>query len=312
MHIVISEVMDADAVAFLEAKFDVHYDPTLMDDKARLYAAIADADALIVKNRVRVTPELLAAGPRLRVVGRLGTGLDTIDLPACKARNVAVHAAGGANARSVAEYVICTTFMLMKTGAYLTTAEVAAGQWPQVRVRDGREVDGKTIGLVGLGAIGQHIARMANGIGMKVLAYAPTKAPDDPVFAAVNAQRVDLDALLAQADVVSLQVPLTPDTRQMFSRERIAAMKKGAILINIARGAVVDNAALIDALKSGHLAGAALDVFETEPLPAGSVFAAPVPNLLLTPHIAGSTLESTERRGTLVAQRVADALHALQ
>ena len=308
MRVVISEVMDEDAVAWLQERFEVLYEPALVDQRARLLEAVAHAEALIVKSRTRVDEELLASAPKLRAVGRLGAGLDNIDLPACKKRSVAVYPASGANARSVAEYVICTALMLLRPGAYGCSAQVAAGAWPQAQVRSGREMDGKTLGIVGLGAIGQLVARMARCMGMRVIAWAPTKAPDDKVFVDAGATSVSMETLLAESDIVSLSVPLTPDTRRLFDGSRIGAMKKGAILINTARGGVVDNEALVEALASGHLAGAAIDVYEEEPLPAGSVFTGAVPNLLLTPHIAGGTIESTERRGTIVARRVADHL----
>jgi (S)-sulfolactate dehydrogenase len=305
MRIVIPEVMDAGAVDWLKARFEVLYEPTLVDERARMLDALAEADAIIVKDRTQVDAALLAVARKLRAVGRLGVGLDNIDLPACTARDVAVYPASGANARSVAEYVICAALMLMRPGAYTSTAQVAAGEWPQKHVRGGRELDGKTLGIVGLGATGQLAARLAQGLGMRVMAWAPTKAADDPVFAEVHASPVDMGTLLREADVVSLHVPLTKETRGLFGRERIRAMKKGAVLINTARGAVVDGAALVEALSNGHLGGAAVDVYDSEPLPAGSVFAKPLPNLLLTPHIAGGTIESIERRGTVVARKVA-------
>jgi (S)-sulfolactate dehydrogenase len=308
MRIVISEVMDDDAVEWLRKRFDVLYEPAFVDERSKLMDAMANADALIVKSRTRVDEALLSRAPRLQAVGRLGSGLDNIDLPACRQRNVAVYPASGINARSVAEYVICTALMLLRKGAYVCTAEVAAGRWPQARVRNGHEADGKTMGVVGLGAIGQLVARLAGCMGMRVVAWAPTKAADDPVFAALGVEPVNLENLLSQSDVVSLSIPLAPETRGLFSRERIDAMKKGAILINTARGGIVDDAALVDALKTGRLGGAAVDVYDPEPLPAGSIYAEPVPNLILTPHIAGGTVESTERRGSIVARRVADHL----
>jgi (S)-sulfolactate dehydrogenase len=308
MRIVITEVMDDEAVAWLRERFDVLYDETMVDHRARLLEAMPGADAVIVKSRTRVDAVLLASAPRLRAVGRLGAGLDNIDLPACRQRNIAVYPASGANARSVAEYVICTALMLLRPGAYSCGAEVAAGDWPHSRVRTGREMDGKTLGIVGLGAIGQLVARLAGCMGMRVIAWAPTKSPDDTVFSDSGARSVGMDTLLSESDIVTLHVPLTPETRGLFDRGRIQAMKKGAILINTARGGVVDSLALIDALTSGHLGGAAVDVFDVEPLPAGSVFARTIPNLLLTPHVAGPTVESTERRGVIIAQRVADHL----
>jgi (S)-sulfolactate dehydrogenase len=310
MLIVIPEVMDAAAVESLKKQFTVHFEPTLVDDRPRMLKVMADATGIIVKERTQVDRELLAATPQLRVVGRLGVGLDNIDQPACKERNIAVFPATGANARSVAEYVICTALMLMRPNAYVSTAEVAAGSWPQKKANRGGELDGKTLGIVAMGAIGQTVARMARCLGLHVLAWAPSKSPDDPMFRELGVKRVELDELLAASDIVSLHVPLTKETRGLLGRERIMSMKKGARLINTARGGIVDDAALIEALKSGHLGGAAIDVFDPEPLPAGSVYENPPPTLLLTPHVAGGTIESTERRGTVVAERVSAYLTA--
>lgn len=308
MRIIITEVMDSDAVAWLRERFDVLYEPTLVDQRTRLLELVRDADGIIVKSRTRVDEALLASAPRLQAVGRLGSGLDNIDLSACRRRDVAVYPASGVNARSVAEYVMCTALILLRKGAYSCTAEVAAGKWPQDRVRNGHEAAGKTMGIVGLGAIGQLVARLAGGMDMRVIAWAPTKAADDKIFSELDVRSVGIDTLLSESDVVSLSIPLTPETRGYFNRERIFAMKRGAILINTTRGGIVDDAALVEALQSGHLGGAAVDVYEPEPLPAGSVYAEPPSNLLLTPHIAGGTVESTERRGTIVARRVADHL----
>ncbi|HET6600226.1 MAG TPA: NAD(P)-dependent oxidoreductase, partial [Burkholderiaceae bacterium] len=172
---------------------------------------------------------------------------------------------------------------------------------------NGREIGGKTLGLVGFGSIGQLTAQLSQAVGMKVLAFDALLGRDDPVFARTGVRSLSLDALCAQADVVSLHVPLLDATRRLFDAARIASMKPGAVLINSARGGVVDEAALAAALRSGHLGGAALDVFETEPLPAGSVLAG-CPNLLLTPHIGGVSAESNQRVSALIAQRVLEEL----
>lgn len=306
MKIVIPEVMDAGAVDWISQRFNVLYDQTLIDRRPEMLEAMADAIGIIVKDRAQVNRDLLVHAKQLRVVGRLGVGLDNIDLPACKERGIAVFPATGANARSVAEYVICTTLMLLRPGAYVSTAKVAAGQWPQKQVRSGRELDGKTIGIIGLGAVGQTLARLAGCLGMRVIAY--DVIVNDKLFCELGVEQVDMERLFAESDIVTVHVPLTPETRGLLNSRRISAMKKGALLINTARGGIVDDVALLDALKNGRLGGAAVDVFEKEPLPAGSVFADPVPNLILTPHIAGGTVESTERRGSVVAQKVAEYL----
>lgn len=299
---VITEFMDESAVEALRAQCDVLYDATLVDRQADLLAALVGARALIVRNRTQVNTALLAAAPGLVVVGRLGVGLDNIDLPACRARHIEVIPATGANALAVAEYVIATAMVLLR-GAYLSSAEVAAGNWPRPRLSGGREIGGKTLGLVGFGGIGRLTARLAQALGMHVLAHDPLVAPDDALWARHGVAPRDIDALLAEADVVSLHVPLTDATRGLMDPARIARMKPGAVLINTARGGIVNEPALADALREGRLAGAALDVFDREPLPAGSPLAG-TPNLILTPHIGGVTRESNTRVSTLIAQKV--------
>ncbi|ODS97072.1 MAG: 3-phosphoglycerate dehydrogenase [Lautropia sp. SCN 69-89] len=303
-RVVISEFMDLPAVESLRGAFEVDYAPDLVDDRAGLLARVAAADALIVRNRSRVDRELLAAAPRLRAVGRLGVGLDNIDTAACKAAGIAVFPATGANSLPVAEYVVATAMVLLR-GAYLSSAEVAAGQWPRARISQGRETAGKTLGLVGFGGIGQMTARLAHGLGMRVLAHDPALAPDASAWSDSGVGRRELDALLAEADVVSLHVPLVDSTRNLIDATRLARMKPDAVLINTARGGVVDEAALAAALRAGRLGGAALDVFDDEPLRAGSPLAG-APNLILTPHIGGVTRESNERVSSLIAGRIRD------
>ncbi|KAA0216114.1 MAG: 3-phosphoglycerate dehydrogenase [Lautropia sp.] len=300
--VVITEFMDESAVEALRAQYDVLYDATLVDRQADLLATLVGARALIVRNRTQVNTALLEAAPGLVVVGRLGVGLDNIDLPACRARHIEVIPATGANALAVAEYVIATAMVLLR-GAYLSSAEVAAGNWPRPRLSGGREIGGKTLGLVGFGGIGRLTARLAQALGMHVLAHDPLVAPDDALWARHDVAPRDIDALLAEADVVSLHVPLTDATRGLMDPARIARMKPGAVLINTARGGIVNEPALADALREGRLAGAALDVFDREPLPAGSPLAG-TPNLILTPHIGGVTRESNTRVSTLIAQKV--------
>ena len=305
-RIVIAEFMDERAVAQLQAKHDVLYDPKLVDDAVRLHAEATGADAIVVRNRTQVRGELLGALAKCRVVGRLGVGLDNIDLVDCAARGIQVIPATGANASSVAEYVIATAMLLLR-GAYQSTADVVAGQWPRNALSSGREIGGKTLGLVGFGSIGQLTAKLARSMGMQVIAHDAMMDKSNAVFAQAGVACVGLDELTASADVISLHVPLVASTRKLFDAKRLAAMKPGAVLINSARGGVVDEAALAAALKSGHLGGAALDVFDAEPVPAGGVFAG-CPNLVLTPHIAGVSSESNERVSFMIAQRLLEEL----
>ena len=305
-RIIVTEFMDERAVDQLRAVHDVLYDPKLVDDAARLHAEAAGADAIVVRNRTQVRGELLAALLHCKVVGRLGVGLDNIDVTACEARGMKVIPATGANALSVAEYVIATAMLLLR-GAYQSTPDVVAGKWPRNALSGGREIGSKTLGLVGFGSIGQLTAKLAQGIGMTVVAHDAMMDKSNAAFAQAGVACVGLDELTASADVISLHVPLVESTRYLFDAKRIDAMKPGAVLINSARGGVVDEAALAAALKRGHLGGAALDVFEAEPMPAGGVFAG-CPNLVLTPHIAGVSSESNERVSFMIAQRVLEEL----
>jgi (S)-sulfolactate dehydrogenase len=306
MRIVISEFMDEAAVAALAAHHATLYDPGLVDRRDELKAKLVDAGALIVRNRTQVNVELVAAAPQLKVVGRLGVGLDNIDVAACKSRGIAVIPATGANALAVAEYVIGVAMALLR-GAYFATADVAAGKWPRAALSSGRELAGKTLGIVGFGGIGRLTGRLGRALGMRVIGFDAEVGPGAPAWQEEGVEPRTLDALLAQADVLTLHVPLVPATRNLIDAKRIAVMKPGAILVNTARGGVVDEAAVAAALSSGKLAGAALDVFEKEPLPAGSPLAG-CPNLILTPHIAGVTAESNERVSSMIAEKVIEAL----
>ena len=305
-RIVITEFMDSRAVAQLQAAHDVLYDATLVDDAPRLLAEAARAEAVVVRNRTQVRGGLLAALGRCRVVGRLGVGLDNIDVAACEARGMQVIPATGANALSVAEFVVATAMLLLR-GAYQATGEVADGRWPRNALSNGRETAGKTLGLVGFGSIGQLTASLARALGMQVVAFDALMDDDHPAFAELGVRCAGLDEVIAMSDVVSLHVPLVDSTRGLFNAERIASMKRGAVLINTARGGIVDEVALAAALKSGQLGGAAIDVFGAEPLAASPHFQG-CPNLVLTPHIAGVSAESNERVSFLIAQKVLQAL----
>jgi (S)-sulfolactate dehydrogenase len=198
MLVIICEFMDEASVDALRRRFDVRYDPTLVERRAELLALLAGAEALLVRNRTQVDVELLAAAPALRVVGRLGVGLDNIAVDACAARGVAVIPASGANALAVAEYVIATTMLLLR-GAYSDNAAMGAGLWPRPRLSAGRETGGKTLGLVGFGAIGRLTARLAQGLGMHVIAHDPMLAAHAPVWHETGVNCSSLEALLGAA-----------------------------------------------------------------------------------------------------------------
>jgi (S)-sulfolactate dehydrogenase len=303
--IVITEFMDDSAVQWLQARFSAVYDPNLYARRDDLRPLLADADALIVRNRTQVDTDLLRLQSRLRTVGRLGVGLENIDVDACASRNIQVMPATGANAAAVAEYVVCTAMMLLRQ-AYCATDAVMQGQWPRDQLAAGREIGGKTLGLIGLGSVGECTARLAHAVGMRTIAYDPGANTTRDIWRTVS-PCADIESVLSQADVVSLHMPLIKTTRNLIDADRLSQMKQGAVLINVARGGVVDEAALAASLRSGHLGGAAIDVFTEEPVAAGSVLAG-VPKLILTPHIAGVTHESNARVSQLIAERVAESL----
>jgi (S)-sulfolactate dehydrogenase len=306
MRIVISEFMEPGAAASLAARFEVTSDADLGERRDKLKRLLADADALIVRNKTQVDGELLAAAPKLKVVGRLGVGLDNIDVLTCKSRGIEVIPALGANALAVGEYVIATALILLR-GAYWSTDAVAAGKWPRPALANGREMAGKTLGVLGFGQIGQVAGRLGRALGMKVVGFDAMIPAEHPMWSAERTTPRKFDELLHEADVVSIHVPLTPVTRGLIDAERLALMKSDAVLINTSRGEIVNEAMLAAALKAGKLGGAALDVFDHEPLAAGSPLSG-CPRLLLTPHIAGVTRESNVRVSSMIAQKVAEAL----
>jgi (S)-sulfolactate dehydrogenase len=304
--IVISEFMDEVAVEGLRGGYDVLYDPGLVDRPAELKAALAGARALIVRNRTQVTAAVLDAGAKLEAVGRLGVGLDNIDMAACKARGLPVFPATGANDQAVAEYVIAAVLILLR-GAYHAGEAMLAGKWPRQQLM-GREVAGKTLGLVGFGGIARQVAARARPLGLKVAAADPFVAADDPAWQGVP-RHESLESLLPAADALSLHVPLTEGTRGLIDAAALRLMRSDAVVVNTARGGVVDEAALAQAIKAGQLGGAALDVFEQEPLSAESAARfAGLDNVILTPHIAGVTEEANVRVSALTAEQVRQQL----
>ncbi len=285
--------------------FDVLYDASLVDDRPALLAALAGACAIIVRNRTQVDNELLGHAPNLKVVGRLGVGLDNIDLEACKSRNVVVCPATGANDVAVAEYAITAALILLR-GVWSATNRVIAGEWPRTDLIGG-EISGKRFGLIGFGSIARQVAARARALGTEVAAFDPYLASDSPVWSGTTP--LCINELASTCDIISVHVPLTDETRNLVNAEFISRMRGGAVLINTARGGVVDESAVIEALRESRLGGAALDVFESEPLDGdrGAAFA-DIPNLLLTPHIAGITEEANQRVSLVTAQNVLEQL----
>lgn len=300
--IVITEFIDLGPVARLRARYDVLLDESLWQKPEQLKAQVRDAKALIVRNRTQVTRDVLESAVELRAIGRLGVGLDNIDVVECERRSIAVLPAFGVNARSVAEYVLAAALMLLRGSAYFGSAQLASGEWPRIEMGQGREAQSRIMGVIGFGVIGRVTADLARAAGFETICHDAKIEPGTTV-SGVNA--VDLETLLATSDVVTLHCPLTDTTRNLIGKGELAAMKTGSILINTARGGVVDEVALAHALRTGQLAGAAVDVFTTEPITesVGALFAG-LSNVILTPHIAGITVESNARTSAVTVDNV--------
>ena len=305
--VLISEFMDKPTAEGLIAVYDVHWDPDLWGKPEELLSQVADARAIIVRNATQVNTALLAAAPKLEVVARMGVGLDNIDVAACNAQGVEVRPSIGANALSVAEYVIATSMILLRGPAYFATPDVAAGTWDRPKFAGGAELSGRTMGIVGFGSIGRVVGAKAAAMGMKVIAYDAVMSDDDSAWQ--GAKRVALQDLIVESDVISLHCPLLPSTVDLIGAPEFAKMKKGAVLVNSARGGIANEAACANALKSGHLGGAALDTLAVEPInEATCALFADVENLILTPHIAGVTQESNRRIAEVAAESVRHVL----
>lgn len=290
--VVVSEWIDEAALERLREHHEVVADTALHGDRARLLDALAEAEALVVRNQTRVDTHLLDAAPRLRVIGRVGVGLDTIDVAAASARDVVVSWAPGTNATSVAEYVIGAIVALARRFGP-ATAHVAEGGW-QRQAFMGREIAGSTLGIVGLGDIGARVARRARSLGMHLLGTDPMVHESTAAVQEHEVELVDLEQLLARSHAVTLHVPLVSTTRDLIDAQAIERMPRGSWLVNTARGELVDEEALAVALRSGHVGGAALDVRRSEP-PTEHDPLVGCPNLILTPHVAGVTVEANTR-----------------
>jgi len=260
---------------------------------------IADMDALIV-GIDPVTGDVIRAGSRLKVISKYGVGLDNIDLEAARERGIVVTNTPGANSRAVAELTIALVFALARRIPHADRA-TKSGRWEKV---SGVELTGRTLGLVGLGTIGGIVAGLALGVGLRVVASDPRISEETNEIEGVTL--LPLDELLAKSDFVSLHVPLCDETQALINRQTLKLVKTGAYLINTSRGEVVDEDALVEALRSGRLAGAALDVYRHEP-PTGSRLAE-LDNVIATPHMGAHTTEAVDRMGVQAARNVVSAL----
>ncbi len=295
MKILISDGLSQDGQQILaDNGIDFHIEHYEAEDLKRV---IGDYDAILVRSATLVTREIIDAGRNLKAIARGGAGIDNIDHVYAKEKGIPVLNTPGANSASVAELVLAHLFALSRSIPQ-SNASIRAGRWEK-KTYKGNEIAGKTLGIVGFGKIGQILAEKALGLGMNVLAYDVMPQKSD-----LDVRIVDLATIISESDVMSLHVPKL--AQPLIGTDELAKMKKGAILINCARGGVVDEKALYEALKSGHLAGAGLDVFEKEP-PAESELLS-LPNVSVTPHIGASTIEAQNRVGTDIARKLVNTL----
>lgn len=286
---------------FRDAGWEVVVAPEPIKDPQVLALALADADAVLVRSATKVPGEAIANTPRLKVIGRAGAGVDTIDVEAATAKGIAVMNAPDGNTLAAAEHAISLLFALAR---HIPRADAGmkAGEWPKAGLT-GFELEGKKLGVIGLGRIGGTVARKAQGIGMEVAAHDPFLPASAAGKGSVPLK--SLDELLAWADIVTLHIPRTKETTNLLSEERMRSMKQGAYIVNAARGGLVDEAALLRLLDEGQIAGAALDTFATEPLQSDSPLRAH-PKLILTPHLGASTSEAQQAVSTILARQIID------
>ena len=301
VRVLISDKMDPKAAAiFRERGIEVDEKPGLSADE--LKAVIGDYDGLAIRSATKVTPAILGAAGRLKVVGRAGIGVDNVDITAATARGVVVMNTPFGNSITTAEHAIALMFALARQLPE-ADASTQAGKWEKNRFM-GVEVTGKTLGLIGCGNIGSIVAARGLGLRMKVAAFDPFLTPERAVELGVD--KVELDELLRRADFITLHTPLTDQTRNILSRENLAKTKQGVRIINCARGGLIDEAALKEALDSGQVAGAALDVFESEPATASPLFG--TAGFISTPHLGASTSEAQVNVAIQVAEQMSDYL----
>ncbi|HEY3862655.1 MAG TPA: hydroxyacid dehydrogenase [Verrucomicrobiae bacterium] len=302
MDILITEELDSPAIQKLCAKYEAARDATLWKDPDRLRLALAEARAIMLRNQTRLTADLLAAAPRLLAIGRVGAGLDNIDVAAASNAGVVVIAPLDANATSVAELAIGFVLGLARR-IPRGDRSTKSGGWDRPGCT-GIELDGKTLALCGFGRVGRKVALLARAFGMTTLVCDPFVKLNAPVWMETGAAPVaTLEEALERADFVSVHSPLTPETKGLFNQAAFARMKPGAFFINTSRGGIVDEAALLAALRSGHLGGAALDVRATEP-PGTSSGLEQMDNVILAPHVGAFTVEAQTRTMEAVASDV--------
>ena len=301
--VLVSDKLSETAVQiFRDRGIDVDFRPDLGKDKEALRKAIGEYDGLAIRSATKVSEALLDHAPRLKVIGRAGIGVDNVDIPAASRRGIIVMNTPFGNSITTAEHAIAMMFAVARQIPE-AHASTAAGKWEKSRFM-GVEMTGKTLGLIGCGNIGSIVADRARGLRMKVLAYDPYLS--DERAAKLGVTKVALEDLLPAADIVTLHVPMTDATRNILSRENLAKMKRGARVINCARGGLVDEAALAEMVREGHIGGAGIDVFAEEPAKENPLFG--LPNVVCTPHLGAATTEAQENVALQVAEQMSDYL----
>ena len=302
-RVLISDALSPAAVAiFKDRGVEVDFQPDLGKDKDKLAAIIGNYDGLAIRSATKVTDKIIAEAKNLKVVGRAGIGVDNVDIPAATGKGIIVMNTPFGNSITTAEHAIAMMFAIARE-IPAADASTQAGKWEKNRFM-GVEITGKVLGLIGCGNIGSIVADRALGLKMRVLAYDPFLSPERAIDLGV--EKVELEELLAKADFITLHVPMTAQTKNILSAENLAKTKKGVRIINCARGGLVDEAALRAALDSGHVAGAAFDVFSEEPAKANPLFGHP--NVVCTPHLGASTNEAQENVALQVAEQMSDYL----
>ncbi len=306
MQVLVTEFMDEAGLGVLEAALSVQYRPDLAAQPPGWLRVAREIDGLVVRNRVRVGSDLLCAAPRLRVVGRLGSGLDNLDLPALRRAGVTVVHAPDANTAATAEFALLLILALAR-GLQPSWADAAGPDWKARTTYVGQELSGHTLGIVGFGRVGRALSRRARSLGMRLLVSQPGRRQDDADLREVGAELVDLPDLLRSSDTISLHATLTPASHHLIGQRQLALLRPEAMLINTARGGLIDEPALAMALREGWLAGAALDVRDPEP-PLRPDPLDGVPNLLRTPHLAALTRQAQRSVSLQVAEDVVRVL----
>ena len=301
--VLISDALSPAAVQiFKDRGVEVDFQPNLGKDKEKLAAVIGDYDGLAIRSATKVSPKILASANKLKVIGRAGIGVDNVDIPAATAKGIIVMNTPFGNSITTAEHAV-TLMLALARQIPQADASTQAGKWEKNRFM-GVEITGKTLGIVGCGNIGAIVADRAQGLHMKVIAYDPFLSPERALDLGV--EKVELDELLKRADFISFHTPLTEKTRNILDANAINKTKKGVRIVNCARGGLVDEAALRVALDSGHVAGAAFDVFSTEPANENPLFGHP--NVVCTPHLGAATSEAQENVALQVAEQMSDYL----